>query len=537
MPKNHPVEKIDVLVVVALSDEFEAAREVGLANQGKRYGVARWEERSVDSTPFLWGRYRTEDGRRLSVALARSTRTGGRTTSPLTTVLTDRLRPTCLAMCGVCAGNPAETVPGDVVVAETAYQWDEGQHRQVPLGQRWVRAAQDLDPTALAGYGPADPDESTLWLLEQLHAGQDPRRHHARRRYIGPGTWSARLDRLEADGLVTRDRSGRPELTRLGRARVRRRLDDRPDPPRRLPFEVVLGPMASGSATVADDTIWGRLAGTGVRTTAAVDTEAATIATVAEQLRVPDWLVVKGVTDSAGAPVDDRYRPFAARASAEVLFALLARHLPQRRGASRRTRLLGAGVAALVLAATTYAGVTSLQRAPDDGPAPRTGSLHAFGPADRPSAERCATSGDDLTVHESPDAGVFTEFCLPMNPGTPFDLDLEPGRPVTGRSHSKGSYPDVYLSTDPMAIYGFSREPNGPVANPVWVVRPTAAPADCRAESEAVTRIRYHFLDGLTNGSKLCVFTYDHRWAMLHVAATPDQGSRLVRLYVVVLDS
>jgi len=56
-------------------------------------------------------------------------------------------------MCGVCAGNPAELALGDVVVAETAYQYDEGKLtaggflgdvRQVPLADTWIRAAQDL---------------------------------------------------------------------------------------------------------------------------------------------------------------------------------------------------------------------------------------------------------------------------------------------------------------------------------------------------------------------------------------------------------
>ncbi len=70
---------------------------------------------------------------------------------------------------------------------------------------------------------------------------------------------------------------------------------------------------------------WARLSAMGVRTVTGLDMEAATIATVAETQGVPDWLVVKGVMDHADPAKDDRYKRFAARASAEVLYALLDR--------------------------------------------------------------------------------------------------------------------------------------------------------------------------------------------------------------------
>jgi hypothetical protein len=43
---------------------------------------------------------------------------------------------------------------------------------------------------------------------------------------------------------------------------------------------------------------------------------------------VPHWIVAKGVMDHADFAKDDRYKEFAARASAEVLYALLSRLLP-----------------------------------------------------------------------------------------------------------------------------------------------------------------------------------------------------------------
>lgn len=49
---------------------------------------------------------------------------------------------------------------------------------------------------------------------------------------------------------------------------------------------------------------------------------------MAHDNQVPYWLVAKGVMDGANPEKDDRFKHFAARASAEVLYALLAKVLP-----------------------------------------------------------------------------------------------------------------------------------------------------------------------------------------------------------------
>jgi nucleoside phosphorylase len=313
---------VDVLIVTALPVEFDAAREV--------MGGAWAEQDAGGTAPHLIGEHRTARGGRLTVALARPTAMGPRRTAPIATTLTDRHRPTCLAMSGVCAGNPDDTVAGDVVVAAQAYQWDEGRQagpkfwadqQQYPLNDRWLRAAQDLEPAGLPSFGVAGADEATVWLLERLQNGQDARNHPARPRYFPKGTWSERLTRLEADGLVAW-RTGGWELTPAGSARITRILDD-PDGPGRLPFAVHAGPMASGGKVIQDPRIWTRLKETGVRKILALEMEAATIATIAHEREVPQWLVAKGVMDHADFAKDDRFKEFAARASAEVLFALL----------------------------------------------------------------------------------------------------------------------------------------------------------------------------------------------------------------------
>jgi nucleoside phosphorylase len=261
---------------------------------------------------------------------------GSRETAPIVTTLTHLLQPGCLAMCGVCAGNPDDTALGDVVVADPVYEWDEGKqspaglkgdNRQFRLDHLWLHAVQDFTPRGLPSYRPADDEDALLWLLERLYRGQDPRSHPARRRYFPEGTWRARLQQWEQGGWIGRAQTGL-ELTDQGAELVQGWLYDDVDGPRRLPFEVVAAPMASGSAVVADARLWARLQRMGVRRIAAVEMEAATVATVAHQHRVPYCLIAKGVMDHADSNKDDRYKRFAARASAEVLYALLAQLLP-----------------------------------------------------------------------------------------------------------------------------------------------------------------------------------------------------------------
>ncbi|MEU4242602.1 hypothetical protein [Actinoplanes sp. NPDC026619] len=317
----------DILIITAIKEEYEAVRGVA--------GLSPWVEHETGgTTPYSTTGLPTSTGETLTVALARPTRMGGRSTSPITAILTDRLQPACLAMCGVCAGNPGATAPGDVIVAAPAYEWDEGKHtsesfraepQQFPLESRWVRAVQDFDPWGLPSYGVATEPEAAVWFLERLHRGQDPRKHPARDRYFTRASWGPRLAKLTSDGLIEGGGAD-PVLTDDGRDHIQRILYDDFDGPDRLPFAVFAGAMASGSAVMADPEIWDRL-GRRQRDTLALDMEAATVATIAHEREIPHWLVAKGVMDHADRDKDDRFKAFAARASAEVLLELLGRLL------------------------------------------------------------------------------------------------------------------------------------------------------------------------------------------------------------------
>jgi nucleoside phosphorylase len=336
------VTGVDVLVVTALKEEFEAARDAALTGH---FGAATWVERDGGtSTPYLEGWLVRPDGARLSAALARPTRMGVTSTAPLAASLVERLGPRCVAMCGVCAGNPDTTARGDVVVAEMAYVYDEGrlttggfegEHRQVPMADAWVRAAQELSPVGLPSHGPAAPADAALWLLDRLDAGVDPRDHPARRRYVPDDSWWERVEALRAAGWVDLS-GGALKLTDAGHDHLRRVVYHDVQGPLRLPFDVLVGPMATGNALVEDGQVWRRLRRWGVRSALGLDMEAAAIAAAAHRLEVPGWMAVKGVMDHAEPSRDHRYRRFAARASAEVLWTLLTRLLATKPAAPSR---------------------------------------------------------------------------------------------------------------------------------------------------------------------------------------------------------
>jgi nucleoside phosphorylase len=221
---------VDVLVVTALQEEFDAAREVASAGSAGDPGVARWEEHDEDPPPYHLGEYRLAGGGSLLVALARPVEKGGTAAGAIAGPLAERLRPRCLAMSGVCAGNPAEVVLGDVIFASFTYRYQEGKqgtggfrpdHRQTPARESWIRAAQELPLTGLSTYGTASADEVCRWVLERLLAGEDPRAHRGRSRYIADGDWVATL-RLQGDLQLP---AGARRVLRRPR-RVRRRRQE-----------------------------------------------------------------------------------------------------------------------------------------------------------------------------------------------------------------------------------------------------------------------------------------------------------------------
>jgi len=423
------VEPVDALIITALKEEFDATQNVGMSGVGRDPGIETWVEHDrATNSPYLLGSYILADDSRITVALARPTRMAVSATSPTAASLAERLNPTCLAMSGVCAGNPARVALGDVVVAELAYGYGEGKvsgdsfagdHRQIPLADAWVREAQELTTTDLPSFAEPDADVTRLWLLESLFLDVDPGSHRARSRYAPGDLWSNAVTSLENDGLVVRADDAVLSLTPKGISYVKAIMYNDVDGPRRLPFSVTVGPMASGEAVVKDGGIWGRLREFGMRTVTALDMEASGIANTAHRLDIPHWIVAKGVVDHADRNKGDRYRHLAAHASAEVLFRMLSLRLAgsssDRPAAGKVSRLKRVYIIGGVTQETDYPTYESSQLA---HVCTRLGETVA-----RAGAELivCSPFPDSADIHAThgyvrADVGGTVHFHLPRDP-------------------------------------------------------------------------------------------------------------------------
>jgi len=118
------IEPVDVLILTAADGEDEAVRQV---DEG---AVGTWlETPGQEGFGFsVWTRsYRGANGQELKFALVRAFSMGGDAASNVAGRLVDAYKPQCLAMSGVCAGNPERAKLGDVIIADRVWRFDQGE--------------------------------------------------------------------------------------------------------------------------------------------------------------------------------------------------------------------------------------------------------------------------------------------------------------------------------------------------------------------------------------------------------------------------
>jgi nucleoside phosphorylase len=244
-------------------------------------------------------------------------------------------------MCGVCAGRPGWTELGDVIVADRVYRYDVGEiceatgarhvrpdvtTYQIPAD--WKQPAERLVVRPDAGWlalRPRTQEAQQRWILAEIHARRDPLK--APDRNVCCADWDSVLESLWANGQL---KTGTLEMTAEGHETIARLQLLYPDglPEPGVP-EVHVGAIGTGSALQKSDRIWETLADD-KRLVRGLDMEGAVIGFVGWAHDVRS-VVVKGVMDFAECERTHRFKPFAARAAAEVLLELLRTQLdPQR---------------------------------------------------------------------------------------------------------------------------------------------------------------------------------------------------------------
>lgn len=334
--------RVDAVILTAIIEEFEAAR-AALEAANARLAPARG--------PFhlpIWYAELPGVGPPLRILLAVAADMGTGAAIASLAQLIERHRPQCVAMCGVCAGHKDKTQLGDVIASDRVFRHDTGKQRPGDLQQDLVThqipAAWKL---ALQAMRPAQLYRGRPWF-EQRPLSDDWRALRAlaaflqptlidRREWTDPtlraGDWAALLDRMHGQGWLDSLR-----VTRLGQetlaqalCRYEGRLPDLSPGGELAPLRLHVAPIGSGARVIEDPAIWGFVSAS-MRKTLAIEMEASALGEITHYTRTHrvDFLVIKGVMDHAEEGRDDRFKPYAARVSAEVLLTFLRSNLPPR---------------------------------------------------------------------------------------------------------------------------------------------------------------------------------------------------------------
>lgn len=319
----------DVLILCALQDEYRALLSVntGLMGQG-------WQERKTSSGwQIAEAQFLSDSGSPVHVIASFCAFMGKEQASATLAHLWREVPARCIAMSGICAGRRGKVALGDVLIADRLYSYDagkltvvdgvssfQGDPIQVGPGPHWVQRMQIVASVAPGSWINDRPkmtlDTQEDWVLLCGLKGMLPQAHpdfwHA------CPDWTLVLERLQKRGLIDdkglitpagSDRAGELHLKFNGRPRLT------------PPFQVHVAPIATGSAVIEDDEVFTNL-GQSMRKVLRLDMEASALGVAGEFIRVP-VIVAKGVSDFGDLDKDDRYRIFAARASAEYLVLLM----------------------------------------------------------------------------------------------------------------------------------------------------------------------------------------------------------------------
>jgi tetratricopeptide (TPR) repeat protein/nucleoside phosphorylase len=334
---------LDVLIVTAIREEYAAVRAV---DTGALPG-STWEPHTAPSgIEYRVRPFSTRDGGVLRVGVTQALSMGSVAAvvgASAQLVTMNQVR--CLAMCGVCAGRRGDVALGDVIIADRMWAYDEGKlvARVDEAGRRveeeqgdiqmyrveppaWKLAAERfaIDPASRwLATRPRSQEAQGDWVLERVLHGVDPAKDPERE--VKCADFDVVLEHLWKKKLL---RDGALELTKAGKNRIERALllnrGKLPAPPA---FRTHVGPMASGNRVVVDPAIFDKLS-TAVRKVIGLEMEAAAIGGMGWAHGIEHVVVMKGVMDHADGEKDDRFKPFAARASAECLLQFLRENLP-----------------------------------------------------------------------------------------------------------------------------------------------------------------------------------------------------------------
>lgn len=319
----------DILVVCALFDEYQALLDVtdGIVGAGWIPATSR--------NGWLTASATFEDNQGKLVRIVATFASGMGREIALATVLEllSEFPARCVAMSGICAGRRGKVSLGDVIFADRLYSYDAGKITvedgvtkfesdilQFNPSRHWVQRMIAVSHSVQAPWVRTRPEppheQQEEWVLLRLIDGENPLQMPDFEKTCP--NWPDILDRLTRRKWIEKGL----KLTDTGRAHADElRLFHPNGPPPPKPFTVHVAPLATGAAVVEDSGIFPRLSES-MRKVLGIDMEASALGAAGHFRDIP-VIVVKAVSDFGDPFKDDRYRNFAARASAEYLLRLL----------------------------------------------------------------------------------------------------------------------------------------------------------------------------------------------------------------------
>ncbi|WP_340371390.1 tetratricopeptide repeat protein [Hyalangium rubrum] len=300
--------------------------------------------------PLAFRSFQARGGRPLRVAVVQAANMGAVEAIQALLPVIEAYEPSCVAMCGVCAGRRGKTNLGDVIAADRLFFHDTG--KQLPnevqqdittynLLNDWKVAIEQFEfakrfrHESWWNQRPIPFEWQENWLLAKLHEGSSEPWRLPECDVLCP-QWkevvlslrnSGRLEPKGPFALTTEGREHIEDVLMLNRGR----LPDLSPGSTEYPFRVHVAPMGSGNKVIEDETYWNFIS-EHMRKMLGLDMEAAALGVLAHgwksrRARGLEALVMKGVMDFSQHGRDDHFKEFAARASAECLLAFLREKL------------------------------------------------------------------------------------------------------------------------------------------------------------------------------------------------------------------
>ena len=258
----------DVCIITALRDpELQAVRDLDY-----EFGDGRL---LVNSEAFYHEGSVTVGDRGYSVVASAAPAMGLVDTAIHAEKLVTAFRPRLLVMTGICAGTPGRVNPGDVILANPAWNWQSGK-----------RVLSDGVPKLLIEPHQLSVDRAVVGRFEQLTDM--------------PEVWSS---------ISSRWRGAKPDSALKG----------------------VIGPLASGTLVAADGKTLEEIQATQQRKLIGLDMEIYAVYKVANLAIAPKPLTfaLKSVSDFGDMQKSDAYQAYAAYTSAQALHRFLVQFLPE----------------------------------------------------------------------------------------------------------------------------------------------------------------------------------------------------------------